>query len=164
MPSRKPSAGFFEPVFDLVPQGGVPQRLFDHVFRVDLLEPAGQLEPSQDVVSDGHRWEGVRLLENHTHLAPQEHGVHVGPVDVDAVEPDLPFIACDWDHLMHTVEAPDEGRLAATARSNNGKDPTRWDIQVDAMEDAVVAKPSLQSGDLDFVFIRLVFGHYRIRL
>ena len=83
---------------------------------------AGQLEPGEHVVADGHGRERVRLLEHHADAHAHLLGAHAPAVDVVAVEQDLAVERGAGDQLVHAVEHPQEGRLAAAGRADERGD------------------------------------------
>ena len=61
-------------------------------------------------------------------------GVHVGGVEVFALEQHLTFGPKRGDEVVHPVEAADEGALAAAGGADDRRDPSRGDAQVHVAE------------------------------
>ncbi len=118
------AAGRPQPAVHLVPQAGPAQAGLHDVVLVGDLD-AGQLQPARHVVVDRHRRERVRLLEHHA-----DPPAHLGRplarvVDVVAVEQHLAGQRGAADHLVHPVEDPQEGGLAAAGRPDQRGDRCR---------------------------------------
>jgi hypothetical protein len=75
-----------QPVLDLVPQGGLPQRALGDLVEQRPVADADELQAGDDVVVDRHGRERRRLLEHHADAAPDRDRVDAGGVDVVAVE------------------------------------------------------------------------------
>ncbi len=99
------------------------------------------LRPGEHVVADVHGRERVRLLEHHADAHADLLGAGAGRVDVLAVEPDLPGERGARHQLVHAVEQPQEGGLAAARRPDERGDLAGRHVQVDALEHEVVAEP-----------------------
>ena len=137
-------------VLDLVPQPG-PDQAAPPPGRSarDLADlGVGEGQAGGDVVGDRHGRERVGLLEDHADLL-----AHVGQpvarrVDVLAVEEHLAGQLGAGHRLVHPVEDPQEGRLAAARRPDEGGHRGRRHRQGDVVEHLGVAEPGR---DLDGV-------------
>ena len=141
LPTRQRAARRGEAVPHLAPQSGPDERLLDEVGLLRRLD-AGQLEAGEDVVADAHGRERVGLLEHHADAHADLLGPHAGPVDVLAVEEHLAGERGARHQLVHAVEQPEEGRLAASGRADERGDVAGRHLQVDPLEHEVVAEPS----------------------
>src|SRR6266480_1805220 len=109
--AREVERGAAQPVLDLVPQSGVLQALLDHL--VDL-----GFRPAEDVWAIGHvvvdrLRKRVGPLKEHADLAKQLDDIGVGREDVVTVQQHLPAGPGAGDEVVHAVEDPQKGGLAA---------------------------------------------------
>src|SRR4030042_461722 len=93
--------------------------------------------------------EGVGALEDHADLLPEVEEVGAGPVDVLSVDEDLPRDPDVLDKVRHPVERPEEGRLAAAGRPDEGGDPALLDVQADALEGLELPVVEVEIADFD---------------
>ncbi len=70
-----------------------------------------------DIFVDGFR-KGVGFLEHHADLSSEGDGVDFFIVDVLAVDFDDAGDATFGDHIVHAIEAAQEGRFTAARRPN----------------------------------------------
>ena len=129
---------------DLVPQTGAAQAVLDD--DVELAPVPGKAvnaRPVGHVVVDGLR-ERVGFLEYHADPRAQLHDVDRAVVDVGAVQRDMALDPHVVDGVVHAVEALDIGRLAASRRADQRRDPAFGDVQVDAGQRLLVAVPELE--------------------
>ena len=110
---------------------------------------AGQAKPRHDVLEDGHGGERVRLLEDHSDPAPDQHGI-LG-VEILALEEDGARRPGSGHDFVHPVETADERRLPAARRADDRRDAAGHDRQVDVLEDMVGDEPGVQLLDQDAV-------------
>ncbi len=82
------------------------------------------------IVGNGHG-EGVGFLKNHAHALTQSDHVDVRSVDVGSVEENGTFRAQPVDEIVHAVEGAEQGRLAATGGTDEGRDEPLLDAHVD---------------------------------
>jgi hypothetical protein len=115
--AREVQPGGVELVFDLVPQRGIRQRLFDARLEV-AVEPLN-LEAGGDVVVEALR-ERVRVLEHHPDLPAERDGVDVVVVDVRAPEQQLALDAGGLEEGVHAVDTAEERRLPAAGGADEG--------------------------------------------
>ena len=101
-----------------------------------------------DVVKNA-QGEGIGALEDHTDLLPEVEEVGAGPVDVISVDEDLPRDPDVLDEIRHPVERPEEGRLAAARRPDEGGDPVLLDVQADALEGLELPVVEIEVADFD---------------
>ena len=66
-----------------------------------------------------------------------------------AVDHDLALDAGTRDHLVHPVQRPEEGRLAAAGRADERGHRPRLDGHVDALDGLEVAVVDVEVGDVD---------------
>ncbi len=134
------ATGRAQPALHLVPQPGPLQRVLDHLVLVHALDP-GQFQPAGDVLVDGHRREGIGLLEDHPDPLADLRRAHPGVVDVALAEQHLARQRGAADHLVHPVEDPEVGGLAAAGRADQRGHAARGHRQRDPVEHLVVAEP-----------------------
>jgi hypothetical protein len=137
-----------------VPQAGATQRLFDDHVHVSLARgQAVDAGAIGDILVD-RLGEGVGLLEHHADPRAQLHHVHRGGVDIFAVERDRAFDPRRGDGVVHAIEGPQEGRLAAARRADEGGDMVHVDIDRHALDRLFLAIE-----DLDVTGRHLRIGH-----
>ena len=83
--------------------------------------------------------ERIGLLEHHPDAGAQLNDVHVGAVDVLAVELDAAGHPGRRDGVVHPVEAAQEGRLAAARRADERGDAIVVDVDRDVLQRLLVA-------------------------
>ncbi len=132
-----------EAILDLVPDGGTPQALL-----ADLVQNAPAVLPVDaqrvdDVLVDAHG-EGVRLLEDHPHPLAQLDDVHLRAVDGVLVEAHVPLDGDTVDEVIETVHRAQEGRFAATGRTDEGRDLSPWHIHGDVIQRLALAVPEIE--------------------
>jgi hypothetical protein len=115
-----------EAVLHLVPQRRLAQRTLDDVVHVAL--DAGDARPEGDVVVDRLR-ERVGLLEHHADPAPDLDGVDVAVVEVDAVVAHRALDPSRLHQVVHPVEAPQHGGLAAAGRPDERRHLVATDVE-----------------------------------
>src|SRR5215471_20575903 len=72
-------------------------------------------------MKDTHgKWIG--LLEDHADIAAYDDWIHVGGVNVLAAEVHMPFETKATYQVVHAIETPQGGTLAAARRTNKGRD------------------------------------------
>ena len=140
MPAREARSGTVEAILHLGPQAGRPQRPLDGVIGVGLLHPlAVELLPGKHVVVDRHGRERVGTLEDHADHAAYVHRIHVGGVEILAVDQHLALDARSANDLVHAVERAEEGRLAAAGRADERGHRASGDRDGDAFNGEEVA-------------------------
>src|SRR5882757_4343304 len=105
-----------ELVLDLVPQRAAAQRLLDPAVHLGLGDLLVKPDAEGDVLIDRHR-ERRRLLEYHADAGAQEIEIELGIEDVGGIEHQLPGGALPWIEVVHPIEDPQQGRLAAAGRT-----------------------------------------------
>src|SRR3546814_19743744 len=96
------------------------QRALDDNVEVGLVRrEAVDARTITDIVID-RLGEGVRLLEHHADARAQLHDVHRRRIDILAIEFDLAGDACTRYGVVHAFARPQEGRLAAASRAEEG--------------------------------------------
>ena len=91
--------------------------------------------------------EEVELLEYHADMAADE--VDIGALGRDGLSVDGDVSS---GRLFEPVDAAQERGLAGTGRSDDADDLARLDLEVDAVEDQVVAECLLELRDFDLGF------------
>src|SRR5579875_2335797 len=154
--ARQRQPALVQLVLDLTPQRRPPQGLFDTL--VELARARALLEPyaEGDVVVDRHR-ERRWLLEDHADARAQQVQVLARVEDVLAVDQHLAGRALVGIELVDAVEDPQQRRLAATRRPDEGGDALVVERQVDAFERLEILVIEPQVPDLD-LGLRLVLG------
>jgi hypothetical protein len=152
LPAGQARAGPAEPVLDLFPEVGAPQRPLDEVVGLGLPQPlAVELLAGEHVVRDRHRRERVRALEHHADLAAHGDGIDPRSVQVDAVDEDRALDVGAGDDLVHAVQRPQERRLPAAGRADQGGHRARLDDHVDVLHGEEVAVVDVEVLDDDAV-------------
>ncbi|MCY1367093.1 hypothetical protein D9M69_540090 [compost metagenome] len=82
-----------------------------------------------DVLQGGHLREQVELLEDHAGLLADQPLLHLGVVDLEAIDEQLPAT----DDLQ-LVDAAQQGGLARTGRADDDHHLAAADLQVDVMQ------------------------------
>jgi hypothetical protein len=70
-------------------------------------------------------------LEHHSNTGAELHRIDVAGIDILAVEPDVAGHAASLDGVVHAIEAAQEGRLAATGRSDQRRHRAVEDVEID---------------------------------
>jgi hypothetical protein len=101
---------------------------------------------------------GFRLLKHHSDEAANDHGIDAGVVDVLAEKVDVTLEPKARDHVVHSIEAAQNGALAATRGTDEAGDRTLWD------RDAAVAHcEEIAVKDFADVAVDRCFGRSRHR-
>src|SRR5262245_2365434 len=95
------------------------QCLLDAFSRIALI--AVQAQPKGYVMKDAHG-KGIGLLEDHTDIAAYDDWIYVGCVNGLAAEMHMPFETKATYQVVHAIETPQGGTLAAARRTNKGRD------------------------------------------
>jgi hypothetical protein len=101
-----------------------------------------------DILKRRHVREQVELLEHHPHLAPQRDEIRAAAVDLAAEHHD----AAVGRGLEH-VEAAQHRRFARPARPQHDEHLPGGDVEIDAVQDLVVAERLVQAAHLDRVVL-----------
>ena len=122
--AREPEGRLVEPVLHLVEEGRVDEAPLHDIVELAALGGRSGVDAVHagavgDVLVDGHR-EGVGLLEDHSDPLAQLDDVDV-PEDVRAVVEHLALDPHRVDEVVHPVEDPQEGRLAAARGPDEGR-------------------------------------------
>src|ERR1700733_7767154 len=145
-------------VLDLGPQRAAAQRLFHpavHLRFGDLL-----IEPDTecDVLVDRHR-KRRRLLEHHADARAQQLEIEV----IGLVEHQLAGGALSRIEVVHPVENPQQRRLAAARRSDEGGDAMGAERDVDVLQRLVLAVVEIQAARRHLRRRLRLSGHRRRR-
>src|SRR5690349_18375667 len=106
-----------ETILYFIPKGSVDEALFYLVLNNLFVFYAIDAESVGHVFVNGLR-EGIGFLKDHSNTASYVDYVGTRSVDIIAVEEDLACYPDVCDNVVHAVKTPQEGRLAATGRSN----------------------------------------------
>src|ERR1700730_15985749 len=138
-----------ELVLDLVPQRTATQRLFDAAVHLGFGDLLIEADAEGDVFIDRHR-KRRRLLEHHADAGPQQIEIELGVENVGLVEHQLTGGALAGIEVVHPVEYPQQGRLAAAGRPDEGGDAMGAEREVDVLQRMVLAIVKIQAsrGDL----------------
>ena len=118
-------------VLHLAPQAGpLKARLDDAIQLVLTGRQTVDAGAVGDVVVDRLR-ERVRLLKHHADARPKLDDIEHAVVDVLTVKRDLAGHPADVDRVVHPVQAPQERRLAAPRRPDQGQDLVLDDVAID---------------------------------
>ena len=113
-----------------------------------LVPDAVDARPVGDVVVDRHG-QDLGLLGQEAHLLADRGHLDLRPVDVLAVDQDLPLDPDAVHGVEQPVEGLEEGRLAAAGRPDDGRDLAVGDVQADVLEDLEPPVVNVQVPDLD---------------
>src|SRR5207302_11345586 len=112
--SRKTRSGFLmQKVLGFIPKGGGFERLLHNYVQLTPVAKAIQLQSGSHVVIDRHRRKRIRLLKHHADPAPKLRSIR-SVVGVDLANAYQALNPGFGNRLMHTIDAADEGRLAAS--------------------------------------------------
>ncbi len=109
------------------------QRLLDPVVDVNFRQVLVQPNAEGDILVDRHR-ERRRLLEYHADARTQQIEIVSGRDDVLALEHDLALGTLAGIEVVHPVHHPEQRRLAAARRTNEGGDLTIVQRQRDPLQ------------------------------
>src|ERR1700716_3279855 len=130
-------------VLDLVPQRAAAQRPLDaavHLgFRNLLVEP----DAERDVLIDRHR-KRRRLLEHHADAGSQQIEIKLGIKHVGGIQHDLTGRALTGIEIVHAIEDPQQRRLAAAGRPDEGSDAMGTEREIDVLQRMVFAVVKIQ--------------------
>ena len=148
--ARQAGAGTLKAVLDLVPQVRAAQRLLDDLVGLAAGEAlVVEADPRQHVLLDAHGGERVGPLEHHADLAAHPDRVDGGVVQVDAVEQHASLAVGAGDDLVHAVQRPQHGRLAAARRADERRHRAGLDHHVDVLDGVELAVEDVEILDLD---------------
>ena len=140
-----------EAVLDLVPEGGIAERLLDDLVECLLVADALEAEAVGDVVVNG-LGEGVGFLEDHADVAAQGDDVDLRAVDVDAPDADLAAEdAGAVDRVVEPVEGAQEGGLATAGGADEGGNVAFLDVYGDRVENELLAVGEAEALHFDAV-------------
>src|SRR5262249_33369435 len=114
-------------VLHLVPQRRLPQGLLHAL--ADIAPEAVEAEPEGHVVEDAHG-KRVGLLEHHPDVPAHRDRVHPPPVDLLSGEVDAALEPETANEIVHAIEGPEHGALAAPRRSDEAGDLALGDPHV----------------------------------
>src|SRR5208282_5961104 len=134
------------------PQGGLMEALFDNPVALGTPKPDRvEGQSGRDVVFDRHGRKGRRLLEHHPDSPPHLNRVDAGRIDIVTVEQHLAFGARAGDDFVHTVQASDQGRFAASRGSDNRADIGFGKGQADVFDRMGLTEKCVQIACYEFV-------------
>jgi hypothetical protein len=107
-----------------------------------------ELQPSSHIVVNRHGGKWVGLLEYHTD-ATADGDRRGAVIDIEIADTNSAGGPSLWDGLMHSVEAADERRFAATGGPDDGSGVIGHNRHVDVVESLCLAKPGVQLIDLN---------------
>ncbi|MPN00650.1 hypothetical protein SDC9_147846 [bioreactor metagenome] len=96
--ARKPERGSLQPVFRLLEQRGRLQAVFYNLIQVGLTLDPVDARPVGDIVVYAHH-KGIGLLKNHSDLFAEYGHIHLGIVDILAVQQNFALNP----HVLHDV-------------------------------------------------------------
>src|SRR5216684_7594574 len=135
-------------VLDLVPQRAAAQRLFHPAVHLGLGDLLIEPDAERDVLVDRHR-KRRRLLEHHADPGAQQIEIELGVENVDLVEHQLAGGALPRVEIVHPVEDPQQSRLAAAGRPDEGGDAVGAQRDVDVLQRMVLAVIEVQASRSD---------------
>ena len=139
-------AALVELVLHVIPQRGGAQRRFDDVRQIAL--DTVHLGTEGDVLKD-RLGERVWLLEHHPYAAPHLDDIDVPGVQVLAAVFDGAVDVKCADEVVHAVHAAQQRGLAATRRTDEGRNLALRDAKRDVIERAELTVVRAQALDLD---------------
>ena len=101
-----------ELIFDFIPKCCLLEGGLDYIVELRLIFHTMDLGTVGDVVVNRHR-ERVRLLKNHSHFFSKFYRVDTGSINILSIQEDFAFNSGAIDQVIHTIDAPQKGRLAA---------------------------------------------------
>ena len=117
--ARQAERAGVQAVLHFFPKGGRAQAAFDNAIEFRTCSDALEPQAVGDVLVDG-LGERIGALEHHADAPAQFDDIHLAAVDVVAGDADAAFDADVVNQVVHAVEAPQEGGLTATGRSDEG--------------------------------------------
>src|SRR5690348_3993476 len=100
-----------------------------------------EIEASENVVANRHRWKRVRPLKDHSHLLPQPDGIGRRVVNVASVEEHAALDPRAGGNLVHAVEAAHERRFSAARWTDDRRDTLPIDVELDRPERLRLSEP-----------------------
>src|SRR3984893_12499682 len=152
------SAGV-ELVLDLVPQRAAAQRLFDTAVHLGSGNLFVEPPPERDVLVDRHR-KRRRFLKHHADPGAQQIEIEFGIKHAGGIQHDLTGRALAGIEIIHAIEDPQQRRLAAAGRSDEGGDAIGAECEIDVLQRVVFAVIEIQVAHRDF---GACFGQHRHR-
>src|SRR6202166_2321943 len=137
-----------ELVLDLVPQRAAAQRRFHPAVHFGFRDLLVEADAERDVLIDRHR-KRRRLLEHHADARAQQIEVELGIEDGGLIEHQLAGGALSRIEIIHPVEDPQQGRLAAAGWPDEGGDAIGAERQVDVLQRMVLAVIEVQASRRD---------------
>ncbi len=125
-------------ILDLLPQCRALERPLDGFVEHALLLDALDAQAVDDVLVDA-LGERVGLLEHHANATTQVGHILALAVDIVTVEVDGAFDTAAVDQIIHTVEAAQQGRLAAAGRADEGGHALARDVHADVEQRLLLA-------------------------
>src|SRR6202161_3296566 len=130
-------------VLDLVPQRAAAQRLLDAAVHLGFGNLLIKPDPERDVLIDRHR-KRRRFLEHHADPRAQEIEIELGIEDVGGIQHQLAGGALSRIEVVHPVENPQQGRLPAAGRTDEGGDAIGAEREIDVLQRVVFAVIEIQ--------------------
>ena len=130
-----------QPVADFFPKGGAANGLFDTGLQITGESIDGG-SPGNILKNGLGEW--VRLLKNHSDAAPNLYRIDLASINVRTHIEDPSLHAHVGNEVVHPVEGPQQGALAATRGSDDRGDPM------------------LRNGKRDFIdggLVPIAYGH-----
>ena len=78
--------------------------------------------------------EGIRLLENHPDLPPEQYYINIGSVYVLIVQVDFPLQPAFLNEVIHAVEASEKGALSTAGRTYEGCHVVLVNVESDILQ------------------------------
>ena len=156
--ARERQTALVQLVFDFVPDSRFGEGRLDALVHVGAAQVLVQTHAKSDVVVNRHR-ERRGFLEHHANLRTQQVQVLAFVQDILAIKLDLAFGTLPWVEAVHTVERAQQSGLAATGRSNKGRDAVLGDVQVDVFQAFELAVIKVQIAHFDGVLSRCLVRH-----
>src|SRR3981081_204957 len=135
-------------VLDLVPQRAAAQRLFAPAVHLGSGNLFVEPYPERDVLIDRHR-KRRRFLEHHADPGAQQIEIEFGVKHVGGIQHDLTGRALTGREIVHAIEAPQQRRLAAAGRSDEGCDAIGAECEIDVLQRVVFAIVEIQVAHAD---------------
>src|SRR6185312_8265801 len=121
LPAREAAAILVQLVLDLLPHRRILQGLLHALAQLRPADPPRQAKTERHVLENRH-WKGGGPLKHHANAQPQVRDVDGGREDVLSIEQDLTRRAMARIKGVHAVADPQQRRLPATGRSDEGRD------------------------------------------
>jgi hypothetical protein len=105
-------------------------------------------------------WEGVGFLKNHPDAFSQVGDIHIGAIDIHAVEQQRTFQSSTFNQVVEPIQAAQQGGLSTAGWPNEGRHLILDDFNIEVEESLAVSikEVYLIQGELDRLRAGVVVG------